>query len=112
MAKNSVDHKRYLPLNHKWRNDKVSFDNTIEHRLPPKMLSGDDMLDEVADLDGLPLTKDPQKRLKYRIRKGVITGIRRVYSLIFHIGKPYCCDIILMCCSLRRIYVTIFWGQF
>ncbi|XP_015159688.1 uncharacterized protein [Solanum tuberosum] len=61
--------KRYLPLNHIWRNDKVSLDNTVEHRLPPEMLSGDDLLDQVADLDGLPLTKDPRKKIKISHKK-------------------------------------------
>ncbi|KAH0643766.1 hypothetical protein KY290_035217 [Solanum tuberosum] len=64
-----MGHRRYLPLSHKWRNDKASFDNTIEHMLPPEMLSGDDILDQVADLDGLPLTKDPQKKIKISHKK-------------------------------------------
>ncbi|WMV25155.1 hypothetical protein MTR67_018540 [Solanum verrucosum] len=33
------------------------------------MLSGDDILDQVADLDGLPLTKDPQKKIKISHKK-------------------------------------------
>uniref|UniRef100_A0A0V0IWV4 Putative ovule protein n=1 Tax=Solanum chacoense TaxID=4108 RepID=A0A0V0IWV4_SOLCH len=64
-----MGHRRYLPLNHKWRNDKALFDNTIEHRQPLEMLSGDDILDQVADLDGLPLTKDPQKKIKISHKK-------------------------------------------
>uniref|UniRef100_A0A0V0IUP5 Putative ovule protein n=1 Tax=Solanum chacoense TaxID=4108 RepID=A0A0V0IUP5_SOLCH len=64
-----MGYRRYLPLNHKWRNDKASFDNTIEHRLPPEMLSGDDILDQIVDLDGLPLRKDPQKKIKISHKK-------------------------------------------
>ncbi|XP_049406217.1 uncharacterized protein LOC125869837 [Solanum stenotomum] len=37
--------------------------------LPPEMLSGDDILDQVADLDGLPLTKDPRKKIKISHKK-------------------------------------------
>ncbi|XP_070053613.1 uncharacterized protein [Nicotiana tomentosiformis] len=59
-----MGHRRFLPLNHKWRNDKESFDGTKERRLPPKMLSGDDILDQVADLDSLQLTKDPKKNVE------------------------------------------------
>nr|XP_009786859.1 PREDICTED: uncharacterized protein LOC104234908 [Nicotiana sylvestris] len=59
-----MSHRRFLPLNHKWRNDKTSFDGTKEKRLPPKQLSGDDILDQVADLDGLQLTRDPKKKIK------------------------------------------------
>ncbi|WMV23690.1 hypothetical protein MTR67_017075 [Solanum verrucosum] len=59
-----MGHRRFLPLNHKWRKDKKSFDGTTEWRLPPNTLSGDDILDQVADLDGLPLTNDPKKKIK------------------------------------------------
>nr|XP_016473713.1 PREDICTED: uncharacterized protein LOC107795561 [Nicotiana tabacum] len=59
-----MGHRHFLPLNHKWRNDKQSFDGTKERRLPPNILSGEDILDQVADLDGLPLTKDPKKKPK------------------------------------------------
>ncbi|XP_044503419.1 uncharacterized protein LOC123224000 [Mangifera indica] len=31
-------HRRYLPMNHKWRSDKKSFDGTKEYGLPPKPL--------------------------------------------------------------------------
>nr|XP_009601086.1 uncharacterized protein LOC104096432 [Nicotiana tomentosiformis] len=34
-----MGHRRLLPLDHKWRNDKESFDGTKEQRLPPKILS-------------------------------------------------------------------------
>jgi len=47
-----MGHRRFLPLNHKWRNDKKSFDGTAEWGLPPNTLFGDDILDQVADLDG------------------------------------------------------------
>ena len=40
----------------------MSFDNTIENKLQPEELSGAYILDQVADLDGLTLTKDPQKK--------------------------------------------------
>ncbi|XP_015169877.1 uncharacterized protein [Solanum tuberosum] len=57
-------HRRFLPRINKWRNDKDSFDGTKEHKLPPKMLSGNDILDQVADLDGNILSKDPKKETK------------------------------------------------
>ncbi|WMV40449.1 hypothetical protein MTR67_033834 [Solanum verrucosum] len=59
-----MGHRRFLPLNHKWRNDKKSFDGTAEWGLPPNTLSGEDTLDQVADLDGLPLTNDQKKKIK------------------------------------------------
>ncbi|KAH0751289.1 hypothetical protein KY290_030521 [Solanum tuberosum] len=65
-----MGHRHFLPLNHKWRNDKKSFDGTVNRRLPPNTLSGDDILDQVADLDGLPLTNDQKKKVKLFIRNG------------------------------------------
>ncbi|XP_060206292.1 uncharacterized protein LOC132633965 [Lycium barbarum] len=59
-----MGHRCYLPLNHKWRNDRASFDGTKEKRLPPKMRSGVEILNQVQDLEGLQLTKDPKKRIK------------------------------------------------
>ncbi|XP_019248394.1 PREDICTED: uncharacterized protein LOC109227650 [Nicotiana attenuata] len=47
-----MGHRRYLPLSHKWRNDKDSFDGTKEKRLPPKMHSGIEILNQVQDLEG------------------------------------------------------------
>nr|XP_009791293.1 PREDICTED: uncharacterized protein LOC104238594 [Nicotiana sylvestris]XP_009791294.1 PREDICTED: uncharacterized protein LOC104238594 [Nicotiana sylvestris] len=59
-----MGHRRFLPLDHKWRNDKESFDGTKERRLPPKILFGEDILGHVADLDVLQLTKDPKKKIQ------------------------------------------------
>ncbi|XP_058009289.1 uncharacterized protein LOC131183161 [Hevea brasiliensis] len=57
-----MGHRRYLPLNHKWRNDNESFDGTRERGLPPKPLSGDDILDQVKNLEGVILTKAPHMK--------------------------------------------------
>ncbi|KAK6786968.1 hypothetical protein RDI58_015493 [Solanum bulbocastanum] len=46
-----MGHRRYLPLNHKWMNDKKSFDGTEEKRLPPKKCSGIEILHQVHDLE-------------------------------------------------------------
>ncbi|XP_033514313.1 uncharacterized protein [Nicotiana tomentosiformis] len=59
-----MGHRRYLPLSHKWRNDKDSFDGTKEKRLPPKMCSGIEILNQLQDLEGIQLTKDLKKRKK------------------------------------------------
>ncbi|KAH0748583.1 hypothetical protein KY290_027815 [Solanum tuberosum] len=74
-----MGHRRFLPLNHKWMNDKKSFDGTVERRLPPNTLSGDDILDQVADLDGLPLTNDQKKKLFIRNRSCVEGSIAEGY---------------------------------
>ncbi|WMV07748.1 hypothetical protein MTR67_007374 [Solanum verrucosum] len=59
-----MGHRRYLPRNHKWRNEKKSFDGTEEKTLPPKKRSGIEILHQVQDLEGLQLTKEPKKRIK------------------------------------------------
>lgn len=59
-----MGHRRYLPTNHKWRNDKRSFDGTKELREAPKLLSGSDILAQVNDLEGIVLTKDNSKKMK------------------------------------------------
>ncbi|WMV09380.1 hypothetical protein MTR67_002765 [Solanum verrucosum] len=77
-----MGHRRFLPLNHKWRDDKKSFDGTTEWRLPPNTLSGDDILDRVADLDRLPLTNDPKKKIR-------VSHENRESFLKFQIGGLY-----------------------
>ncbi|XP_075103619.1 uncharacterized protein LOC142178190 [Nicotiana tabacum] len=59
-----MGHRLKLPLSHKWRNVKDSFDGTKEKRLPPKICSGIEILNQLQDLEGIQLTKDPKKRKK------------------------------------------------
>ncbi|WMV29325.1 hypothetical protein MTR67_022710 [Solanum verrucosum] len=59
-----MGHRRYLPKDHRWRNDKKSFDDTIEKRLPLKTCFGIDILNQVRDIEGHPLTKEPKKKRK------------------------------------------------
>ncbi|XP_062112702.1 uncharacterized protein LOC133823866 [Humulus lupulus] len=41
-----MGHRRYLCLNHQWRND-MEYDGTIERRSPPRILTGDEILDKL-----------------------------------------------------------------
>ncbi|XP_050217602.1 uncharacterized protein LOC126668452 [Mercurialis annua] len=59
-----MGHRRYLPHNHKWRNDRSNFDGEKELRSPPKLVTGFDVLDQVKDLTELALTKDINKKVK------------------------------------------------
>lgn len=54
-------HRRFLPLNHPWRKKKDVF-NRKEKGVPPKPLLGEEILEEVKDLEGVCLSKDPTKR--------------------------------------------------
>lgn len=59
-----MGYRYYLPIAHKWRNQKESFNGTKDHRLPPKPLSGIEILEEVQDLDRIILTKTYGKKSK------------------------------------------------
>jgi hypothetical protein len=39
-----MGHRRFLPIDHPWRNNKSSFDNTREVRHAPQPLTGDDVI--------------------------------------------------------------------
>ncbi|KAH0750560.1 hypothetical protein KY290_029792 [Solanum tuberosum] len=59
-----MGHRRYLPLSHKWRKETKTFDGNKEERAAPKICSGIEILDQVQDLEGIQLSKDPKKRKK------------------------------------------------
>jgi hypothetical protein len=41
-----MGHRRFLPLDHKWRRNKVSFNNKVETREPPVPLTGAQVLQQ------------------------------------------------------------------
>ncbi|XP_065871602.1 uncharacterized protein [Euphorbia lathyris] len=51
-----MDHRRFLPIDHKWRENK-SFNGIVERRSPPKKLSGVEILAQVKDLEGMKFGK-------------------------------------------------------
>lgn len=57
-------HRCYLPMNHRWRKDKKSFDGTVEREGPPQPSSIDDILNELKDLENIILSKDPSVKTK------------------------------------------------
>ena len=59
-----MGHRRFLHKNHRWRKDKKSFDGTTETREPPTPLTGQNVMDQVADLEGIILSKDASKKTK------------------------------------------------
>ena len=59
-----MGHRRFLHKNHRWRKDKKSFDGTIETREPPTPLTGKNVMDQVANLEGIILSKDASKKTK------------------------------------------------
>lgn len=43
-----MGHRRFLPMNHRWRNNRTHFDGTKELREKPPQLSGNDVLDQLC----------------------------------------------------------------
>ena len=46
-----LGHRRFLPLNHKWRRNKVSFNNKTGHREAPQPLTGEQVLQHCASFE-------------------------------------------------------------
>jgi Transposase family tnp2 len=57
-----MGHRRFLPIKHRWRLDKKSFDGTIEKRKAPNALSGLELLWHVNQIPSITFGKDPNKR--------------------------------------------------
>jgi len=58
-----MGHRRFLPKKHTWRKKKDWF-GEIELRDAPVPLSGDDVLEQVKDLEGIPLSKAAHVKVK------------------------------------------------
>lgn len=50
-------HRRFLPLDHKWRDNKRNFDGNKELRPPPLFMSGDDILKQMQDVEQITFGK-------------------------------------------------------
>uniref|UniRef100_A0A803MQZ1 DUF4216 domain-containing protein n=1 Tax=Chenopodium quinoa TaxID=63459 RepID=A0A803MQZ1_CHEQI len=59
-----MDHRCFLPADHKWRHNK-SFNGKVETRGPPKKLSGSEILEQVKDLEGMKFGKTTRHDLKH-----------------------------------------------
>lgn len=62
-----MGHRRYLPKNHNWRRSK-QYDGKVEHRPPPVIMDGEEILQQVNLLNFPVLSKHPNKRDKKRKR--------------------------------------------
>lgn len=49
-----MGHRRFLPMEHRWRNQKAQFDGKRERKVAPMRLSGDDILYQLDQLE--PIT--------------------------------------------------------
>ena len=53
-----LGHRRWLPMNHEWRLDADAFDGREEHREPPSIQSGDEILYKLNSFDFGYLSSD------------------------------------------------------
>ncbi|KAM1948029.1 hypothetical protein ACFX15_008273 [Malus domestica] len=62
-----MGHRRWLPWNHAWRDNKDSFDGRTEYRARPREFSGEEILAQVANLNFGRMGKhdnNPDKKMK------------------------------------------------
>ncbi|XP_073103331.1 uncharacterized protein [Elaeis guineensis] len=57
-----MGHHRFLPKNHSWRRNKRSFDGKYEYRDAPKVLTGDDVLDQLCKLKKVTFGKGQKRK--------------------------------------------------
>ncbi|XP_050387917.1 uncharacterized protein LOC126804334 [Argentina anserina] len=54
-----LGHRRWLPIDHSWRQDVEGFDGTVEFRTKPRVWSGDEILEMLNSFDFGVLSGDP-----------------------------------------------------
>ena len=57
-----MGHHRFLPMDHKWRKNKVSFNNKIENREAPQPLTGEQVLQHYDSFDQVQFGPESRKR--------------------------------------------------
>jgi hypothetical protein len=102
-----MGHRRFLPIDHPWRNNKSSFDNTREVRHAPQPLTGDDVIAQHENIQpvifGKTIKKPKQKEgEKHNWKKKSIffelpywrTVLLRHNLDVMHIEKNICQSVI------------------
>jgi hypothetical protein len=74
-----MGHRRFLPMDHKWRKNKASFNNTMETREPPVPLSGEGFCNIMKVLSKSLLGSLQGKGSSVRKKLDGITGGKRVF---------------------------------
>jgi len=52
-----MGHRRFLELDHRWRYDKKSFNNSLEVDPPPKYMSRADVLEQIGNFENIKFGK-------------------------------------------------------
>ncbi|XP_020092842.1 uncharacterized protein LOC109713253 [Ananas comosus] len=80
-----MGHRRFLSHDHKWRNEKKTFDGTKENRLAPKTLSGDEVLQQLNQMKQVIFGKVNKKRKRSQQKICYLNW--RKHSIFFNL--PY-----------------------
>ena len=83
-----MGHRRFLPIEHPWRKNKSSFDNTRDVRFAPQPLSGDDAIAQLGNFQPVTFGKATKKRKRNEEEHHNI-GRKRVFSLNCLIGGQF-----------------------
>ncbi|XP_057247444.1 uncharacterized protein LOC104882960 [Beta vulgaris subsp. vulgaris] len=81
-------HRRLLPIDHEWRYDGASFDGTHEIRPKPKELTGEEVLEQLVDVECVTSLETPtRKRNRRKDQKNKCKAIWRKLSIFYEL--PY-----------------------
>ena len=102
-----MGHHRFLPSEHRWRRNKVSFNNKVEHREAPVPLSGEQVLQQYESFEQVTFGRTTCKKRKQREEDNRWHNWRKK-SIFFNL--PYWSSLLIrhnldVRCILRRIYV-------
>ena len=64
-----MGHRRFLPIDHRFRRDKKSFDGNEEHRTAPKQLSGEDVLYQLDGMEHITLGKTLKNKMSAKRKR-------------------------------------------
>ncbi|RVW97993.1 hypothetical protein CK203_028978 [Vitis vinifera] len=64
-----MGHRRFLPIDHRFRRDKKSFDGNEEHRAAPKQLSGEDILHQLDGMEHITLGKTSKNKMSAKRKR-------------------------------------------
>jgi hypothetical protein len=57
-----MGHRRFLPMNHRWRQNKISFNNMVETRESPVPLTREQVLQQYENFEKVKFGKTSKKR--------------------------------------------------
>ena len=66
----------------------------IEFRDPPEPLTGDEVLQQVNNLEGIVLSKDPSKKTKISHSERGDNWLKKSIFFVYLISTHFCCVII------------------